>query len=30
MVNETKEQIAEGLDEMGKPNPPEKSKAKGV
>jgi gas vesicle protein len=30
MVNETKEQIAAGLDEMGKPNPPEKSKAKGV
>jgi gas vesicle protein len=30
MVNETKEQIAADLDEMGKPNPPEKSKARGV
>jgi gas vesicle protein len=30
MVNETKEQIAADLDEMGKPNPPEKSKAQGV
>jgi gas vesicle protein len=30
MVNETKEQIAADLDEMGKPNPPAKSKAQGV
>jgi hypothetical protein len=30
MVNETKEQIVEGLDEVGKLNPPEKSKAKGM
>jgi gas vesicle protein len=30
MVNETKEQIAADLDEMGKPNPPEKSKAQGA
>jgi gas vesicle protein len=30
MVNETKEQIAAQLDEVVTPNPPEKSKAKGV
>jgi hypothetical protein len=30
MVNETQKQIAAGLDEIGKANPPEKSKAKGV
>ena len=30
MVNETKEQIAAQFDEAAKPNPPEKSKAKGV
>jgi gas vesicle protein len=30
MVNETREQIAADSDEMGKPNPPEKSKAQGV
>jgi gas vesicle protein len=30
IVNETREQIAADLDEMGKPDPPEKSKAQGV
>ena len=30
MVNETKEEIAAQLDEAGKPQTPEKSKAKGV
>jgi len=30
MVNQTKEQIAAQLDEIGKPEPPEKSKAKAV
>jgi gas vesicle protein len=30
LVNETKEEIAAQLDEAGKPDTPEKSKAKGV
>ena len=30
IVNETKEEIAAQLDEAGKPQTPEKSKAKGV
>jgi gas vesicle protein len=30
IVNETRKQIAADLDEMGKPDPPEKSKAQGV